>query len=383
MTVRVVGVAVATLVATATLTGCSPQAPSKNAAPSARPTLTALPDAQPAGADELRVLGTRPGRPEVTVLGAQASGDLDIATAQGSGTDLGTPRVGTLGDAGDRTLSYDTAPSRATQVTALSHNGRHRVWVETSSTRMDAFDWRVWSSDGSGRTLLGDSRRLTDSVARAVGETRPVIAGSTAYWAATDGRGSDVRQVVLGRDLDGRGEVRRLKDVELPASDGAHLLVLSSPRSQGRADGGPAHVLSVDPETGSSNRVLTIPLDDGEQVNALAATPTHLSWVVAGDDGRSSLVVHDRATGDEQAVELHQPGLPTMSLQLTDTFAVWGNGSAPGDAGQYLLDLDDHDIWRLGDLPGLSVVHASDDTVAWAVEDEHGDVEYRVARWVG
>lgn len=375
--------AVAALAVTAALTGCSSHASPGDPASSTEVALTALTDAQPPGVDQLRALGTRPSRPGVTVLGVHASGDLDVASGRSSGTSLGTPRVGLLDEQGVEPLRYDARASRATQVTALAHRASRQVWVETSSTRLDTFDWRVWSSAGEGRTLLGDSRRLVDSTVRAVGETRPVIAGSTAYWAATDGDGDDVRPVVLGLDLDGRGEVRRLRDVELPASDGTHLLVVSSPRSQGRAAGGPVHVLSVDPESGSSDRLLTLQLEDGEQVNALAATSTHVAWVVADDDGRSRLVVHDRATGDERTVELHQPGLATMSLQMTDAVVVWGGGSAPGDAGQYLLDLDDHQVWRLGDLPGLSVVHASGDTVAWAVEDERGGIEYQVARWVG
>lgn len=266
------------------------------------------------------------------------------------------------------------------------------TWTESASTNLYFFDWCVFAySPETRRTaLLGDSSSLTKGkeVPEAPGSSAPSIGKDKAYWAVTyptSGK-RDVGVKIVARPLSGEGEMETVTERgKLPkaTADGALYFVRSEDVSPGFAKDR-YEIHRVTPE-GSEATVTYGHLAPGQQVTALAVAGTSVNWVVSSEEqGSSVLYSLNTATNRAVTFELGHTGPPTMFLRATPERLAWGNGSATGDAGQYVYDFARGRLWRVGSEEGFSVMYAKGDHLAWSQLPETGapgSASFNVTRW--
>lgn len=372
----------------ATLGGCGSSTPSVRAADTSFgadswvDALTGADDAGQAQLNPVRISTMRRGVPH-TVFGVSSSGRLLASRVTGRGAEtLGTPHLGWLDRSTFTALDYDAAPSRDHQVAAADHDGDDVAWVETTSTDPGLFDWTVWASDGKSRHEVDSSARLgpADRQKRVFGMTEPIVADGRTFWAAdVPGDGASV----LGASTTGpKPGVSTIAAAGLPAVSSDALHLVRSPAVG--SDDDTTRIIARDLASGKE-RVLAHADLGSRVVTRLVASDHHLAWVVSdAAAGTSQLFVRDLGSGVTRGIRMNHPGLQTMSLGISDRLVVWGNGSAEGDGGEYVLDLEDGSVWRLGDQPGFSVAFVDGSTVAWAdLPDDSptSSVDYQVAQW--
>jgi hypothetical protein len=186
--------------------------------------------------------------------------------------------------------------------------------------------------------------------------------------------------VILARDVTGRGPVRTIaRHAQLPAVAGTMLYY--------------AHTSDVSPETlekklelhvrtpdGHDQTLVSAPLAKDQPVLALAATSTHLAWVVGNtdrdadpsedpNDGCSdasqygcTLYVLRLGTNQATRIQLHSYSASPM---LGGELLGWGSGGAIGDPGQYVMNLRTGQLWSVGQAPGCSDVSIAGPYVSW------------------
>ena len=380
--------ACAAIAVIATLGGCGSSTPSDRTASSSFSAdswvdaLTGADDAGLAQVNPVRISTSRTGLPH-TVFGVSSSGRLLASQVTGRAAEtLGTPHLGWLDRSTFTALDYDAAPSRDHQVAAVDHDDDGVVWVEMTSTDPGLFDWTVWASSGKSRHEVDSSARLgpPDRQKRVFGMTEPVVADGRTFWAAdVPGDGASV----LGASTTGRKpDVQAIDAAGLPAvsSDALHLV-----RSPAVGSGDETTRIIARDLASGKERVLASADLGSRVVTKLVASDHHLAWVVSdASAGTSQLFVRDLRSHATRGIRMNHPGLQTMSLGISDQLVVWGNGSAEGDAGEYVLDLEDGSVWRLGDQPGFSVAFVDGSTVAWAdLPDDNptSSADFQVARW--
>ncbi|MFU8876007.1 hypothetical protein [Micromonospora sp. SL4-19] len=282
---------------------------------------------------------------------------------------IGQSRVGLYTGDGVRELS---APSRGAARQAIYADADERTvaWMETTSTDMYQMDWRVYGFDRhTARTVL-----LGDSAAVSKGKRMPIPPGMSmlsvgagrVYWTTavpTTGQREFGAQI-MGRALTGgRAPEVVAERAKLPAAAGTVLYYV---RSEDVSPGFPAGRYEIRKVAGGRDDVVASgPLAPEQQVTALTAEPGRVSWIVSAPEPPASLYVLDPAAGQAIQVALGDDGR-SMMLSSSPRYVCWSNGSGGGDAGQYALDLQTDRLWRLGEAPGLSMVYAAGDYVAWS-----------------
>ena len=284
------------------------------------------------------------------------------------------------------------------QAFAAAAHGRSVVWVETKSTDLFFQDWKVFAARvGQGQPiLLGDSFDLTktDEVPPPPGVEIITTDGVHAWWMMTyptkSPRGFGAR--IMVRDIAGQEPLSVAVDkAKLPAA----------------TSGGVAYVRAhdVDPamaatryeirlRRGAADMLVTSgPLVKDGQVTAMCASDTILAWAVRpawpladsppehSTGGR--LHVINLATKAQHTIELDDDA-GSLDLGCGDTFVAWGNGSGNGDPGQYVVDVPDGNLWKLGESPGISAVHAAGTMLGWTLPPKAQEAApVQVTKWHG
>ncbi|HEY9373981.1 hypothetical protein [Streptomyces sp.] len=265
------------------------------------------------------------------------------------------------------------------------------TWTESASTNLYVFDWCVFAYSPKTRTttLLGSSATFAKGkeMPEAPGTSAPSLGNGKVYWATaypTSGeREFGVR--IVTRPLSGEGEVATVAEGgKLPRAAGDAVYYV---RSEDVAPGFPKdryEIHRVGPD-GRDTVVTSGPLAAGRQVSALTVSGNHVSWVVAAPEQESgTLYSLDTTTKKAVTFTLGHAAPPTMFLRSTPQVLAWGNGSAAGDAGQYVYDFARGRLWRLGTEDGFSVVYAKGDVLAWSKLPEaagSGAATFRTAKW--
>ncbi|MEU7981276.1 hypothetical protein AB0B63_22440 [Micromonospora sp. NPDC049081] len=318
---------------------------------------------------------TAPGR-TLNHLGLTPDGQMitaanPAATTRSGEVVIGQSQVGLY--AGSRVRGMSPAPHGAARQAIYGDADERTVaWLETTSTDMYQMDWRVYGFDrAAGRTVL-----LGDSAAVSKGRKMPIPPGSSmlsvgtdrVYWTTavpTTGQPEFGAQV-LGRSVTGSRAAEVVAErAKLPAAAGSDLYYV---RSADVSPGFPADRYEIRKVTGGRDDLLTTgPLAKEQQVTALTAEPGRVAWIVSAPapEPNASLFVLDTATGDATEVTLGDDGT-SMTLSSSPRYVCWSNGSGGGDAGQYALDVRTQRLWRLGEAPGLSLVFAAGDYLAWS-----------------
>ena len=280
---------------------------------------------------------------------------------------IGTAHVGWLTRSGFDPFDY--ADSHwSSQVIGGSVDGRRATWAETTSTDLFNSNWRIFAAVGtSGRTLVADSRSVYGKamLRPAFGQTMPVLLGTKVYWAAVPPGGEWKDTRVLVDDLDGSSaRPTVLKGAVLPASNGRRLFLVRQRLPEPST--GEVHIVSRT-EDGKEADVERFRLTAGSKVTALAASRTHLAWVISEPDLSSKLFVEDLATHSVTGIVMHHRGISTMTLGAGRNLVAWGNGSdnPPSDAGEYVFRPRTGALVRLGRNEGYSVALAYERWIAW------------------
>jgi len=166
------------------------------------------------------------------------------------------------------------------------------------------------------------------------------------YWTAAtpvDAQGGFYSTVLNAHAVDGSGATTVLADnVVFPVLMGDTLLAVRYPGFDPDATEGFFEVVQVDTRDGGVSPFVSFPVSDQAVLLDICATPEYLALAVS-----DRIEIRYRSAIDTVSKVVKVDGDGTK-LGCGDSFLVWGNGSGFGDNGQYLLDLDTDDIYKLG-----------------------------------
>lgn len=297
-----------------------------------------------------------------------------------------------------RTLLPPQTGAQPRQAIYAAAHGQSFVWLETKATDLFNLDWKVFAARTGQRqpTLLGDSFDLTktDKIPPPPGVKVLTTDGVHAWWTMTyptkDKRGMGVR--VMVRDIAGREPLTTAVDkAKLPAATGRGVAYV---RSNDTDQSVPENRYDIRiRKAGADTLVTSGSLAKDEQVSTMCASDTFLAWAVRSPKAAAEnpaapaggrLHVMTLATKVKQTINLDDSA-GSLDLSCGDTFVAWGNGSGNGDPGQYVVDVPSGKLWKLGESPGISLVHAAGTMLGWTLPPKsfQDPASVRVTKWHG
>jgi hypothetical protein len=289
--------------------------------------------------------------------------------------------------------------SRPRQSVAAAAHGQSLVWVETKSTELVFQDWKVFAVSVGKRqpVLLGDSFALTktDEVPVPPGVTIVTTDGVHAWWTMTyrtktQRMGWGAR--VMVRDIAGREPLTTAVDrAKLPAATSGGVAYV---RSNDVDPGMVATRYDIRLNRGGADTLITSgKMEKTAGVSAMCASDSLLAWAVhppwpltdtpAPHSTGGRLHVMNLATKVQHTIALNDDA-GGLDLSCSDTFVAWGNGSGNGDPSQYVVDVPSGKLWKLGQSPGISQVHAAGTMLAWTLPPKGAEAApIRVVKWHG
>ncbi|MFB6722990.1 hypothetical protein ACFCV3_22620 [Kribbella sp. NPDC056345] len=306
---------------------------------------------------------------------------------------------------GQRPAVISKAPKAATdtrQIIAASAGRSGLTWLETTSTSLAMQDWRIHYQPADGQPrLVGDSDALykTRELPPPPGGIHPqASADGRIYWAAAAPDRTSVNgftALILAADTTGRTAPRPVvRNAKLPRVVGSTLYYVVSPdvapgKLTGRFE---IHALTA----GVDKVIASGVLEKDQQLERLVAGPTHLAWYI----GTANSQAEPSADPDEGCADRSHDGCsifvqklgsaepPTriaasstgVEMSLDGSLLGWGSGSSNGDPGEYLLDLNNSKLWRLGDSRGCSSVSIAGSYISWGKSDAAGRCGVTVAQ---
>ena len=274
----------------------------------------------------------------------------------------------------------------AYQATVATSGGGTYVWRETTSTNLFWEDYRILAvkSGETALTVVADSADTTPegTVLPMLPDVERSLAtdGENVYWTAAtpvDAEGGFYSTVLNAHAADGSGPTRVLaENVVFPVMMGDKLLAVRYPGFDPDATEGLFEVVEVDTHSGGVTPFVSFEVSDTAVLVDLCATPEYLALAVS-----KRIQIRYASDIDTIATYVRVHGNGTR-LGCGDSFLAWGNGSGSGDAGEYLLDLENNDIYKLGSLEGGSNVMAAGDYFAWTKKTPDSlFFTFRAARW--
>ena len=276
-------------------------------------------------------------------------------------------------------------------------DGQSFVWLETKSTDLFYLDWKVFAArPGQAQpTLLGDSFALTktDKLPPPPGVKVITTDGVHAWWTMTHQMGKSLAwgARIMVRDVAGKEPLTTaVEKAKLPAATGGGIAYV---RSKDVDPGTPANRYDIRLRVAGADTVVTSGLlVKDEQVSTMCASDTLLAWAVRSSEvppeapasasplGR--LHVIDLATKAQRIIALDDSA-GSLDLSCGDRFVAWGNGSGNGDPGQYAYDVPSGKLWKLGESPGISVVHAAGAMLGWTLPpgSAQDPAPIRITKW--
>lgn len=242
----------------------------------------------------------------------------------------------------------------------------------------------AWSEDRYVVAVAGTLSPDGDVVVRDIGHDAETLELAPEYLSLRSADGTDrpipmpddgasgMRHAVMAASLDGSG--RRALDLwsATHAASGDALLVAVDARHDPDAAAGRYEIVRLSPLSDDPpRRVVGGAMPDGSSVTAVAADGDALAWVVGAPRDRGGRAVLYAQDGDRRvAVEIPDP-LGSAPLSISDGRVAWGDGSGDGGA-EYLLDLRDGSLARLGTSVGYSTAVVAGDMVAWTQVNPDG-----------
>ena len=264
-------------------------------------------------------------------------------------------------------------------------------------------DWRIYAYDAASHKtrLLADSDQLyrTKQLPWPPGYVEPVLSSDgIVYWSALapDRTGRQgFTPVILARDLAGRTPVRTVvRNAVYPRVAGSTLYYVKSNASDPKTAAGR---FEIHARTGPRDTIAVEgPLVRDQQIGDLAVNATHVAWTVGVTSRQADPSTDpDQGCADRSAngctLNIKRVGTDTIrrialsgggaDLAMHDTLLGWGSGSAQGDPGEYLFDLERSKLYRLGRSRGCSTVWIAGGYIAWWKVDATGNCGITVARW--
>ena len=321
---------------------------------------------------------------------------IGSSPAPGPGEFLTQSQVG-IQTGQSRTWLPPQTGSEPRQAIVAAARGQSFVWLETKSTDLFYQDWKVYAARAGQRqpTLLGDSFDLakTDEVPPPPGVKYLTTDGVHAWWTMTyrtkTQRGWGAR--IMVRDLAGHEALSTSVDkAKLPTATGGGIAYV---RSNDVDPSVPANRYDIRlSQAGADTLVASGPLVKDEGVSTMCASDTLLAWAVRSPSAPAEnpaawtggrLHVMTLATRTQRFIELGDDA-GGLDLSCGDTFVAWGNGSGNGDPGQYVVDVPSGKLWKLGESPGISIVHAAGTMLAWTLPPKAQEAApWRVTKWHG
>ena len=281
------------------------------------------------------------------------------------------------------------------QAIAAAAHGQTSVWLETKSTDLFFQDWKVFAARPGQRlpTLLGDSFDLakTDEVPPPPGVKYLTTDGVHAWWTMTYRANTQRRwgARIMVRDLAGHEALSTAVDMaKLPTETGGGIAYVRTNDVDPRM---PVNRYDIRlSQTGADTLVASGQLAESEQVSTMCASDTLLAWAVRsretsaaipGASAGGHLHMMTLATKAQHTITLDDNAW-SLDLSCGDTFVAWGNGSGSGDPGQYVVDVPDGKLWKLGESPGISAVYAAGTMLAWTLPPKAQEgAPWRVTKW--
>ncbi|GAA1543115.1 hypothetical protein [Kribbella lupini] len=319
------------------------------------------------------------------------------------------PAKTSLWSADGRQRLLDDAAGRAKPVRQPINgraHGPNATWVDTTSVDLFKQDWQIRYFDAAARTtrLIADSAVLFPGVKNLrppPGDTTPIMAADgTIYWEAAvpDAEAHlGYTGVIMARDSRAKGPVRTVvRKASTPAVVGntlyySHLDDVSPETPQKKLE---IHARTPD---GTDRVVVEAPLIKDQQILQLAATSTHLAWVISDTDRQAppgddleegcrdtkdhgcSLYLMKHGSNQALRIKLHTY---TAVPVLTPTLLGWGGSSSSGDTGEYVMDLATSKVWRVGSARGCSEVVLAGAYASWSTGNADGQCNGQVVvRW--
>jgi hypothetical protein len=274
--------------------------------------------------------------------------------------------------------SFPSLPPR--QATSFARDGDLVMWLETSSTSLYWVDWWIMALEDGRQRVVAETSELGVGDALPMLETDPSIslAGRTVFWntvipregvAVPGDDWGDWETALLSKHLGG-GEsitvVARGVARHRAGRPGTVLFVQHRPDGGDRIvevepDGG-LGVVVEDASGGSDYFVTGVAGDVDSVVWGVEARP--LEGHVASDEGNISWVyVLDVVSGVLTEVVTAATGADEPFV--SEGWVSWGDGSGWGDPGEFLLDVSSGEIFRVGEMRGISTIAVCYPAVAW------------------
>ncbi|WP_084125780.1 hypothetical protein [Demequina sp. NBRC 110054] len=256
-------------------------------------------------------------------------------------------------------VDLDTA--RQSESTAM--NDDYVAWVETPSTDLYYDDWSVFAADiATGTTVaLGASVEvLPDDTLPIVGPYTYVTVGDTRAWWGTpyplgdkgeDGHYSDFGLEILGRNLDGSGELEVVaKGAILPSASGGDCVAFVRVNGTDTSVADGTYVISEVCEDGVEHRLIEGELGPDGRISDLAAGDGLLAWSIRENDDEGmpdtvDVLIFDRATGTLTDISQIKP--ENNFLDVAINLAV-GDGTVQWNCNRlFLYDTVTSSLWKL------------------------------------
>jgi len=306
-----------------------------------------------------------------SVLAVTASGDV---VGRISPNPLSQHRIETRVALISATSAPDAGPtfsapesSRPQQAFAADANNRFVVWMETPSAAMNVLPWTLYARDRSGHVHeLATSAELDGQAPPPPpGHTGPVLAGDRVFWAQVSGRPGAERVDVYGCRVTNCRPRVFVKGAAFPAATREALYVIAAERFRAATSSAHLTVKRVDLGSGRVTEVARTRLGARQEPSGLGATEGHVAWVVAGE-GTDILTILDRATGSRTIARSEKGGgfgHPVVTTRLV-TWAE-SSGVSTADVGGYAYDLQNEELYSVGNTAGLYSINAAGDVIAW------------------
>lgn len=269
-------------------------------------------------------------------------------------------------------------------------SGDDFLWLETSSTNLDWEDWRLMRSKGG----VADPEISSSSLDYFATETPPAVSGGYTTISVNDLQVAwNTSDPVTGQPLvlvQDDGAISEHGDgAWLHSADDEAIFYVQGSGDHRAEGGGEFTIIRIPGNGADEEEVLGVTLPpDRETISQLAVYGDTLAFTVPARleaDGFSKsdaqIYVVDLAAGTAIVIQTAGDGADTASLDVSDGFVAFGNGSSNGDSGQYVLALDAMVLLRLGDAEGRSYIGADGDVVAWTTELPSDRLGVRVAKF--
>ncbi|KON75600.1 hypothetical protein M768_00050 [Cellulosimicrobium cellulans F16] len=273
--------------------------------------------------------------------------------------------VGSLDVDGFSRISEPQGEGGPWQPLSIVRQGDSVAWIETTSTNLEWFDWRVLRGSLEERSAHEITNSIdffgSDDPPKIVDfDPRLSVSAEQVVWNTSRPGSRTPLLVGISGSVESPREIVEGVSVHAASEDAIYYVMPGSSSST---------VLRLPDGASTPEKVLEV--TDDRKILALAVDDDRIAFTVASttdDEGtpqhNAQIYVVDLASKSARLVQTASDGLG--NLAMADGALAFGAGSGNGDAGQYLAFFESGELVRLGDSPGYSHVGATGDLIAWS-----------------